>query len=483
MLTFLALLVVWLGGIALALRAIHDGRTSQGTIAWVILLLAVPFIAIPLYLMLGDRRLDGYVRARRRGRRRLDELYRLTLAALAPSARVPTEPDLQVLARLSGLPWTADNTVEVFTRAERMYESLLASIAAARRSIVLQFFIYRDDRVGIALRDALREASARGVKVFLMYDEIGCLNLNAAYFASLREAGVQVSGFRTIPSRRRPFRLNFRNHRKLVVIDSREAYFGGMNIGEEYCGRDEAIGHWRDTHVRAVGPAALSVQLIFAEDWNWAQGGLPDGLAWELANSVDAAPPANDIRPSNTHLVGRTLVFPSGPTDDQEAGVLLFVQLINHATRRLWIATPYFVCEESILHAILLARLRGVDVRILIPSKPDKWWVYQAALSFVRDVVAHGIPVYRYAAGFTHQKVILCDDLASIGSANLDHRSMRLNFELTGIMDDPAFADRILAMLQRDMHDAPTVPAEWWASLTSLERFKIRLARLASPLL
>ncbi len=473
------IVAVWGWGIYLAVRAIHDVRTSQGVLSWVLLLVLLPPVGIPLFMMLGDRRLDGYVRARRGGRSKLDAIAQTALTSLKARESIPDDPTLRLLSGLAKLPWTSGNVVKIFTNADGFYADLITDLNSARQYILIQFYIYRDDQSGRAVRAALLDAIKRGVKVYMMYDEVGCSGTPSAYFDEVANAGGNVSGFKTVQRKRRFLRLNFRNHRKLVVLDGRVVYFGGMNIGDEYRGMDDTVGHWRDTHARSAGPAALSAQLVFLEDWHWAKDRNIDGIDWTL-DAVNAGPPT--FKPAGEE-VGRMLLFPSGPVDDREAGLLMFLQLISRASKRIWIATPYFVCDESIMQAITLAKLRGVDVRILVPETPDSTMVKYAAQSFIRDATASRVPVYQYSAGFTHQKIVLSDDVASIGSANLDHRSMKLNFELTGIMNDAAFADQVAAMLERDMARAKTIPQDWWENLGSWRRFLVRAARVAAPVL
>lgn len=488
--------LVWGWGIYLALKAVHDGRTSQGTLAFVILLLVMPPIAIPAYFLLGDRRLEGYIRARRWGRRALDELYRQVLATIAPHAIEMRDPGMGALAKLAAVPWTRGNHIRAFDTGDEMFRVMIGAIDRATTSVVMQFFIYREDEVGTRVHDALARAVQRGVRVYLMYDEVGCVWVPARYFASLREAGIEVSGFRTVPKRRRMLRLNFRNHRKLVVIDGTTMFFGGMNVGDEYRGRDPEIGHWRDTHACAIGPAALCGQLVFVEDWHWARKEIPQGLVWTLGEkrSVEERGPLTSVEESRGEGSGlklarlwvddaKVLMFPSGPSDEREAGVLFFLQMISQARTRLWITTPYFVCDEAIMQALILAKLRGVDVRILVPMEADKLLVRYAAKSYIRDSVAAGIPVFTYQRGVMHQKTVLCDELYAVGSANMDQRSMRLNFELSGVVSDPEFAVIGAAMFERDLRASRRMDEAWWDALTSFERFQIRVARLFAPML
>ncbi|MBW2462976.1 MAG: cardiolipin synthase, partial [Deltaproteobacteria bacterium] len=264
------------------------------------------------------------------------------------------------------------------------------------------------------------------------------------------------------------FQINFRNHRKVVVVDGQTAWIGGHNVGDEYLGEDPKFGHWRDTHMRMEGPAALAAQLSFVEDWRWATDDML-GLDWtpRPAEGGDAS----------------VMIVPTGPADSEETATLLFMHAINMAHERLWLASPYFVPDEAIVFALQLACLRGVDVRILIPDKADHLLVYLAGFSYFDDVEHAGVRFYRYTDGFLHQKVMLVDETAaSVGTANFDNRSFRLNFEITAMVGDPAFVDQVERMFEEDfshsrqMHPGELAERPWWF------RFAVRLARLTSPL-
>jgi cardiolipin synthase len=265
------------------------------------------------------------------------------------------------------------------------------------------------------------------------------------------------------------FQLNFRNHRKLVVVDGVEGWVGGLNVGDEYLGRDPEVGPWRDTHLRIAGPAVLGLQLAFAEDWYWATRELLfDQLAW----------------PADARGDTPVLVLPSGPADRLETASLMYQQAIQAAQRRIWIASPYFVPDGGVLGALHLAALRGVDVRLLIPERSDSLVVDAAAEGFLDPLVASGIRVYRYSGGFLHSKHFLVDDrVAGVGTANLDNRSFRLNFEVTAVVADPRFASQVAAMFEDDLERARRVSHRDIQERPFWRRAFSRGALLLSPVL
>jgi cardiolipin synthase len=452
-----------------AVDVIMKGRTAQGTTAWALALLFAPWAALPFYLVFGERRFEGYVRARRDGLRQIDQAAAALATELHPHARPPLagDHDFTALTRLARLPFTAGNHVDLLIDGQATYAAIFTAIQNATQYVLVQFYIFRDDHAGKALAEHLIAARARGVRVMFLYDEIGSYFLPRAYLEKLTAAGVECSGFRTKPKKQKPFRINFRNHRKIVVVDGKTAFVGGLNIGDEYLGRNPSIGHWRDTHIAVTGPAALCLQLSFLEDWYWANRRIPTHHRTPL-------PPANSA--------SGVLIVPSGPADPLETCSLMHTHIVNGARRRLWLATPYFVPDEELLGAIQLAAIRGVDVRLIIPAKNDSRLIQHSINSFLEELFQAGIKVYQYTDGFMHQKVILSDDVTLVGTANLDNRSFHINFEVTAIIADPAFATRAEQMLLADMERSRLMSPDMLRRMSPGSRFLSRFCRLFAPI-
>jgi cardiolipin synthase len=282
-------------------------------------------------------------------------------------------------------------------------------------------------------------------------------------------AGIVTSAFHSTKGKTNRFQLNFRNHRKIVVVDGRIAYVGGHNVGDEYLGEHPKFGAWRDTHVKIEGPAVQSIQFCFVDDWYWATKTIPK-LNWEPCKAVGGQEDS--------------LVIASGPADRLETCGLMFVQAINDARERVWIASPYFVPDLQILSALKLAALRGVDVRILLPEKADHRIVYLASFSYYQNTLPLGISIFRYTAGFMHQKVFLIDSrCAAVGTANLDNRSFRLNFEITLLNYDSSFISEVEAMLSSDFARSQPVTMEEYSRRPFLFKLAVRSARLLAPIL
>ncbi|MCH7885664.1 MAG: cardiolipin synthase [Planctomycetes bacterium] len=294
--------------------------------------------------------------------------------------------------------------------------------------------------------------------------------LRHSFATHMLEAGVEIIPCHTRKGSGNRFQLNFRNHRKSVIVDGRIAWIGGHNVGDEYLGKDPAFGHWRDTHVRVEGPAVIGAQLAFVEDWRWATEELPGDLSWVPHAAIDGD--------------SKVLVIASGPADEMETASLMYTQAIHSATRRLWIASPYFVPDDAIVQALQLAGLRGVDVRILIPEKSDSWLVTMSAYSYFDEVSAAGVSFYRYDDGFLHEKVMLIDDnIATIGTANFDNRSFRLNFEITAVVVDGEFAKKVEQMFENDFSSSRLMERDEYDNKPFWFKLAVRTARLAAPVL
>jgi len=458
-------------GLFSAFHAVMNARTSQGSIAWAVSLLLMPYIAVPAYWVLGRSRFNGYVTARRSGNITVQEKLNEVRAQIAPF-RVPESrmtPSADAAERLADLPLLQGNQIQLLIDGDATFDSILAGVDAAKSYILFQFFIVKDDALGRRVKKHLIAKAKEGVKIYFLYDEVGSHDLPDAYKDELREAGIEVYDFHTRKGPKNRFQINFRNHRKVVVVDGKVSWIGGHNVGDEYLGKDPKFGHWRDTHIRIEGPATLPVQISFAEDWNWAAAKSIPELIWTPTPS----PTGNQA----------LLVVPSGPADKLETATLMFLHAINTAKKRLWIASPYFVPDDAILSALQLAGLRGVDVRILIPDTADHLLVYMAAFSYFDDASKTGVRFFRYTAGFLHQKVMLIDDAtATVGTANFDNRSFRLNFEITGIVIDPVFVAEVEQMLEADFAHSREMTRADVDDRSFGFKLGSRLARLTSPI-
>jgi cardiolipin synthase len=346
---------------------------------------------------------------------------------------------------------------------------MLEDIAAAEGYVFIQSFIVEEGRLAEELAAVLRQKALEGVAVHFLFDELGSRKLSRRYRQHLQSSGIRVASYRSVMGRGYRLQLNFRNHRKLTVIDGRVAYTGGLNLADEYLGRHPRLGPWRDTHVRIRGPAVLGLQLSFAEDWHWATG---EQLGLDCGKE-EPAPGCQAVA-----------VVPTGPADDVDVCQLFMLEAINSATERLWVASPYFVPGPAIAAALQSAAIRGVDVRILLPQNPDHILVYLAAFSYYEEMDRAGVSIHRYQPGFMHQKVVLIDDtMATVGTVNLDNRSFHLNFELTVLVADGGFAGQVKEMLERDFVLSKRASVQDFTQRSVPFRLAVLLCRLLAPIL
>ena len=454
-----------------ALDTLSSSRSSQATIAWVLTLLLFPYVTLPAYLIFGRRLFRGYRKMSGRMKRMHEELVQQHRVRAESSTSIPPEDELRdyrSLQTISEAKFLGGNSVELLASGKAFFEALFSEIDKASKEILLCFYIVRDDEVGQKLKNSLIAARKRGVDVRFLYDEIGSLTLSSDYLSELRAAGVEIFDFHTRQGRWNFFQLNLRNHRKIAVVDHQVALVGGFNIGDEYLATEGLYGEWRDTQVRLRGPAVAEVELVFLSDWAWASNKRPRQEKIDYHNQGDMA----------------VLTVATGPTDERGRCSLFFHQLFNGAKERLWIASPYLVPDESLRGALRLAILRGVDVRILIPEKPDSRLVGLATNFYLPELLREGVRVFRYKKGFLHEKVVLVDErLATIGSANLDNRSMRLNFELTMAVVNPKFSQDVREMFERDFSFSEEVKPFLIEQLPFPKRIAASVARLFSPLL
>ncbi len=463
------LVAFYVVGLLHVLHALMHVRTSQGTIAWVISLITVPFVAIPLYWMLGRTRFSRDVGGRRRADERLAQLAESMHQRLrALEVDIPEDDGFERAARLlGGLPFTRGNRLEPLIDGDETFDRIFDAISSARSYLCVNFFIVKNDKLGTRFQQALIERAKAGVKVYFLFDEIGSHKLPRRYLRELRDSGVECYSFGVNRYWWSRLQLNFRNHRKIVVSDGTVALIGGLNVGDEYLGRSQQFGEWRDTHLEMRGPVVQAVQLVFLEDWFWASNNIPE-LHWDTL-----AEPADQI----------AAVIPTGPADPADSWQLIVAEAANSAREKLWITSPYFVPDEGVLTALQTAAIRGVDVRILIPERADHLLVWLSAFAYYDQSIPYGIRLFCYHRGFLHQKVMLIDHrLASVGTANLDNRSFRLNFEITAFSTDRRFVDKVTDMLTADFQHAREAKLEDFTSKPFLFRAACRAAHLLAPI-
>ena len=455
-----------------SISAVMETRTPQGAIAWAISLNTLPVVAVPAYAIFGGAEFDDYVSTRTAGLQKIRPMATSLIDEIhAADASVESEEGLMAtLSNLTELPVTRGNRAELLVDGKNTFRSIFEAIESAEKYILVQFYIIRADDTGLELKERLIRKARDGVRVHVLYDDYGCFGLPSSFRKDLAEAGAEVRSFMNLGDDVNRFQLNYRNHRKLVVVDGKTAFVGGHNVGDEYLGRHPTLTPWRDSHMRLTGPVVTCLQVPFAEDWHWATGETLAGLDWEIRDKIGAGS-------------AEALCIPTGPADDLETCVLYYLAAINAAKDRIWIATPYFVPDEAVLLALQLAAKRGVEVKVLIPDLFDSELVRLSSYSYLEPMEKAGAEIWRYGDGFLHQKVLLVDDrFVSIGSANFDNRSFRLNFEVQVGVDDPAFAKQVEGMLRRDFGASSKASAADLRSKSAFFKVRVRVSRLLAPI-
>ncbi|WP_375260438.1 cardiolipin synthase [Palleronia sp.] len=438
--------------------ATTTSRTPQGAVGWIVLILAYPFVGVPAYALLGWANYAKFAERRRASDARLGEVDATPRDAPVPADR------LDVFSRLSGNKIDAGCDMKLMVDGEATFDVIEAVIREAEHYVLVQFYTFADDEIGRRIQAACIERAKAGVQVFFLHDEMPLLGLPRHFMAELRSAGIQTARPKGPTRALGPFQLNYRNHRKLVVADGTTALTGGLNCSKTYIGKSN-YGPWRDTFARVDGPVVDQLERSFASDWAWATG-------HDIRPILRPAPRAGDMR---------AVAVPIAPTDTLNTGNLYFIALAQQARERLWIATPYFVPDSQVMAALQLAALRGVDLRLLVPDRPDHrlpWW---AAFSYFDELRAAGGEIYRYTPAFMHSKVALVDDdLSSVGSVNLDIRSGLLNFELTVIVESTEAAVEVEAMFLKDFENSYRLETSL-SDQPAWRRILARIARLAAP--
>jgi cardiolipin synthase len=475
---WLALLNFVVAGFTLySILAIKKETTSA--VAWCLTVIFIPIVGLIIYWLFGYqsvqyplRRKQKHAKLLRQRQVTADSQYPAKAEVACAFELSAENKELAALAqRLGASPVVGGNRLDFYHEISQAYEAMLEAIRTARHHIHLEIFIFRSDASGEKFISALAERARAGVQVRLLYDAVGSLGLRRTLLSQLTAAGGQASAFLTLinPLRRR-IQINLRNHRKVLVVDGRVGFTGGANIGDEYLGLAPFFGHWRDTFMRLEGPAVRWLQRLFVEDWHFATN--EELLAADYFPSLAAAGDAP------------VQVAWSGP--DQEFRTIreIYFAAFMKARHRLWIASPYFVPDAGLLDALCLAARSGRDVRLLLPWRPDKWIPFLASRYYWREVLAAGVKIYQYAKGFIHAKfVIVDDDWASVGSANLDNRSLLLNFELTCLIQCKQGVTDLEAAFLRDLKESIRVSPEQFERRGFVGRFAENACRLLSPVL
>ena len=474
--------IILINEIAAIYTVFREKRDIAATWAWLLVLTLIPVIGFIIYAFLG----------RKLPHRRLNLMKTQTQLRIQEAIDrqkqqfinmpKPRHTTTQIYRRTVMLFQSLDdsflsqhNQVTIYTDGEKLFWQMFDEIAAAKKSIHIEFYTIYNDQIGNQLRTLLERKAAEGVEVRVLYDSWGSMGVRQSFYDGLRERGGHATQFLLTHNNLFDFRLNYRDHRKIVVLDGKIGYVGGFNVGDQYLGRLPKFGPWRDTHLRIIGGGVYGLQRRFIGDWNASVS-----RSSEKLNHYRQYFPEIQVQHGSTALQ----VVSSGPESELEKIKLGYLRLINTAQDHIWIQTPYLIPDDSVLDALRVAAHSGIDVRIMIPCKPDHPFVYRATQYYAHVLANEGVTIYTYQRGFLHAKTMMIDGkMSSVGSANLDFRSFKLNFEINAFIYDSDTTDQLEQIFVNDIRNSRVVTAAVFDQQSRWLHFKQRFSRLLSPIL
>ncbi|MBU9713277.1 cardiolipin synthase [Evansella tamaricis] len=460
----------------IAVVIFFENRNPTKTVTWLMVLGMFPIVGFFFYLMFGQ----NYRKRKSFSKKAIEDeqaFHQIEGNRPLDESKISEMADHQqklfrLAHKLANNPISFQTDTKVLTDGKETFTYIKQALKQAVDHIHMEYYIVRDDQLGHEIKDILIDKAKEGVTVRFLYDAVGCWKLGKDYIDELLAEGVQMVPFSPVRIPIFNNKINYRNHRKIIVVDTKYAFIGGLNIGDEYLGKNRYFGHWRDTHLFVEGEAIRSLQLLFLRDWFYATGETalkPSYLSPNLPEKKD---------------VGGVQMISSGPDTRWEVIKKLFFTMITSAKRSIWIASPYFVPDDDMLSAIKIAALSGIDVRILVPSRPDKRIVFYASRSYFPELLDAGVKIYEYHRGFMHSKIIIVDhEIASIGTANMDMRSFHLNFEVNAFLYQTRSVESLVSDFIYDMEHSTIIRYEVFKKRSYAHKLIESTSRLLSPLL
>lgn len=459
--------------VSISFMIFMENRNPSTTMAWILLLALIPVVGLVFYFLFGQ----NYFK-----RRKYDKKAQRDILAYESETLQSSEPDLsafrpehrqilQLSKRLARTPISFATETKVLTNGEETFSALLVELQRAQHHIHMEYYIYRSDDIGTRIKEILIQKAKQGVAVRFIVDAVGSLQLPPSFLKEMETAGVQTAVFGSPRTNFFASRVNYRNHRKIVVIDGSVGFLGGLNIGDEYLSRNKVYGFWRDTHMLIRGEAVRTLQVIFMQDWQYVTDEVMTGQEYYSPELLE-------------NQQGAVQMIPSGPDNERRALKHIFFSMIVSAKKSVWLATPYFIPDDDILTALRVAALSGLDVRILFPAKPDKWLPFLASHSYFSTLLDAGVRIYEYERGFLHSKLLIVDgEIATIGTANMDMRSFHLNFEVNALLVETESVQQMIHDFERDLKFAAMIDQDKFMNKPIVHRLLESGARLMSPLL
>lgn len=460
-----------------AAMIIHEKRDPAKTSTWVLLLIALPILGLILYIFFGQNRRKEKIFSRKE----IQDIEQIEYLSRKQVIRFRDKLDIDeklsdhlsiitLLLNNSKALLTEHNEISIFQNGKDAFESIIDALYTASSSIHIEFYIINNDKLGNRIKNILITKAKEGVKVRVIFDDVGSWSLPKSYIRELRDAGVEIFPFMEVRFPLLTSKVNYRNHRKVVVIDGRVGFLGGMNIADRYIEGTRRLGQWYDTMLRVEGEAVNSLQVIFLIDWYFVTGMIiKDREKYFPKSTIESYHPLQ--------------IVTSGPDSDWASIMQAFFHAITRANHHIYISSPYFIPNESILTALKTAALSGVDVRIILPGKSDSTVVYWSSLSYVAELLDAGIKVYLYQNGFNHSKLMMIDSkVATVGSANMDIRSFEDNFEVAAFIYDETITKLLEEGFMTNLVQSQVITHQSWSKRPLKNSYKEALARLISPL-
>lgn len=474
MFKFLTVLIHIINLLTIVYMVFKEKRSANSIIAWTLILYIAPFIGFIVFLLVGRKINKSNMFGIKNAEIRVLEKYD---RQVKERSQVPVEnmDMIMALETIDYSPYRNDNEVCMYSDGKEFFDALLKSLNKAKKSINIEFYIFKNDDIGTKILDILEEKAKNGVEVRLLYDSVGSRLLNRNVLKKLRAVGGKTGEFFPSWLKLINLNMNFRNHRKIVVIDNKVAFVGGFNVGDEYLGKDKKFGYWRDTHIKFKGSAVKDLNLRFLADWRYATKEEVD-----LSHMLEISD--ENIGEPNTGMQ----IVSSGPNlSDRYEIKLAYLKMIQRAKKYLYIQSPYLIIDKSISDSLKLASASGVDVRIMIPGKGDHPFVYWANLVYAGDLLEYGVKIYHYdRSAFLHAKTVVIDDeICSIGTANMDTRSFELNFEVNAFIYSETISKQQKSEFEKDILKSEELTLEKYQNRSRGVKIKESLSRLFSDVL
>jgi len=461
--------------ISLCFIIFMENRNPSTTLTWILLLALVPIVGLIFYFLFGQ----NYFNRRKYDKKALRDMkvyerfekeelrFHQDLSQFTPRQ----QQMLKLSKKLARTPISFNTETTILTNGEQTFSNLIHELENAEHHIHMEYYIFRADDIGTRIQQILINKAKSGVKIRFMYDAVGSIQISKSFLKEMVDAGVKLVAFGSVKTNFFSSRVNFRNHRKIVVIDGDVGFIGGLNVGDEYLSRSKTYGYWRDTHMLVRGEAVRTLQMIFLQDWLHMTG----EKLFEQEYFSPTLTSGGD---------GAVQMIASGPDNERRVLRNIFFSMITSAKKSVWLATPYFIPNDDILTALRVAALSGMDVRILFPAKPDKKLPFFASHSYFPSLLDAGVKIYEYEKGFIHSKLLIVDgEVATIGTANMDMRSLNLNFEVNALLVQTASVKKMVTDFERDLLSTNLVDLDQLKNKKIWERFMESAARLMAPLL